>query len=99
MTANIPYGAEMVTETNVDIKKGDVICKWDPYNAVIISEYNGIIEFDNVLEGITYREEVDEQTGFTEKVITETRDKKKNPTIVRSEEHTSELQSRPHLVC
>src|SRR5690554_2520291 len=95
MTANIPYGAEMVTETNVDIKKGDVICKWDPYNAVIISEYNGIIEFDNVLEGITYREEVDEQTGFTEKVITETRDKKKNPTIVIKNKKGEVLKSYP----
>ncbi|WP_299206907.1 DNA-directed RNA polymerase subunit beta' [Brumimicrobium sp.] len=95
MTANVPYGAEMVTETNVDIKKGDVICKWDPYNAVIISEYNGIIEFDNVLEGITYREEVDEQTGFTEKVITETRDKKKNPTIVIKNKKGEVLKSYP----
>ncbi|HLW29614.1 MAG TPA: DNA-directed RNA polymerase subunit beta' [Brumimicrobium sp.] len=95
MTANVPYGAEMVSETNVDISKGDVICKWDPYNAVIISEYNGIIEFDNVLEGITYREEVDEQTGFTEKVITETRDKKKNPTIIIKDKKGEILKSYP----
>ncbi len=81
MTANIPYGAEMIADNNTKVKKGDVICKWDPYNAVIISEVAGKVVFDNVIEGVTYREEVDEQTGFTEKVITESRDKKKNPAI------------------
>jgi len=81
MTTNIPYGSELVTTNGTKMAKGDVICKWDPYNAVIISEVKGTIVFDNVTEGITYREEVDEQTGFTEKVITESRDKKKNPAI------------------
>ncbi|PKR80077.1 DNA-directed RNA polymerase subunit beta' [Brumimicrobium salinarum] len=95
MTANVPYGAEMLVKSDTDITKNDVICKWDPYNAVIISEYNGFIEFDNVLEGITYREEVDEQTGFTEKVITETRDKKKNPTIIIKDKKGEVLKSYP----
>ena len=81
MTANIPYGAEMLVENGDTLKKGDVICKWDPYNAVIISEAKGKVVFDNVIDGVTFREEVDEQTGFTEKVITESRDKKKNPAI------------------
>jgi DNA-directed RNA polymerase subunit beta' len=81
MTANIPYGSEMVVENNSKIKRGDVICKWDPYNAVIISEVSGKVVFDSVIEGITYREEVDEQTMYAEKVITESRDKKKNPAI------------------
>ena len=81
MNANIPYGSEMMVDNNVSVKKGDVICKWDPYNAVIISEVSGKIVFENIIEGITYREEVDEQTGFTEKVIIESRDKKKNPAI------------------
>jgi DNA-directed RNA polymerase subunit beta' len=81
MNANIPYGAEMVIENNTKVKKGDVICKWDPYNAVIITEVAGKVVFDSIIEGVTYREEVDEQTGFTEKVITESRDKKKNPAI------------------
>ena len=81
MNANIPYGSELVIENNIKIKKGDVICKWDPYNAVIVSEVAGKVVFDSIVEGITYREEVDEQTGFTEKVITESRDKKKNPAI------------------
>jgi DNA-directed RNA polymerase subunit beta' len=81
MTGNIPYGAEIMVESGDTLKRGDVICKWDPYNAVIISEVKGSIVFDNVIEGLTFREEVDEQTGFTEKVITESRDKKKNPAI------------------
>jgi DNA-directed RNA polymerase subunit beta' len=81
MTANIPYGAEMVIGSSAKVKKGDVICKWDPYNAVIISEVAGKVVYDNIIEGITFREELDEQTGFTEKVITESRDKKKNPAI------------------
>jgi DNA-directed RNA polymerase subunit beta' len=81
MHANIPYGAEMKVDNNTTVKKGDVICKWDPYNAVIISEVSGKVVFDSIQEGITFREEVDEQTGFTEKVITESRDKKKNPAI------------------
>tara|TARA_B100000508_G_scaffold75230_1_gene58603 strand:+ start:64500 stop:68786 length:4287 start_codon:yes stop_codon:yes gene_type:complete len=95
MTGNIPYGAEMMVENGKDIKKGDVICTWDPYNAVIVSEYSGTLEFENVIEGITYREEVDEQTGFTEKVITETRDKKKNPTILIKDKKGEILKSYP----
>jgi len=81
MTTNIPYGSEMFVENQTDISKGDVICKWDPYNAVIISESEGFVQFDSIIEGVTYREEVDEQTGFSEKIIIETRDKKKSPSI------------------
>ncbi|MGJ8660979.1 MAG: DNA-directed RNA polymerase subunit beta', partial [Bacteroidota bacterium] len=80
-TANIPYGSEMVIGNVKKVKKGDVIVKWDPYNAVIVSDVPGKVVFDNIIEGVTFREEVDEQTGFTEKVITESRDKKKNPAI------------------
>ncbi len=81
MTANVPYGSELVVTPNSKIKKGDVICKWDPYNALIVAEVSGKVVFDNIIENITFREEVDEQTGFTEKVIIETRDKKKSPAI------------------
>ena len=63
------------------LKKADLICEWDPYNAVIISEVAGNISFENVIEGITFKEESDEETGYREKVIIETRDKTKNPTI------------------
>jgi DNA-directed RNA polymerase subunit beta' len=81
MNTNIPYGSELLVKAKTKLKKGDVICKWDPYNALIISEVKGTVVFDHIEEGITYREEVDEQTGFTEKVITETKDKKKTPAI------------------
>ena len=63
------------------MKKGDLICEWDPYNALIISESGGSIKFYNLIDGITFREETDEQTGFREKVIIETRDKSKIPLI------------------
>ncbi len=91
MNANIPYGSELLVENNTKLKKGDVICKWDPYNAVIISEVKGKVVFDNIINGVTYREEADEQTGFTEKVITESRDKKKNPSIHIVDPKTKEV--------
>ena len=91
MNSNIPYGSELVATNNTKLAKGDVICKWDPYNAVIITEAKGIVVFDSVIEGITFREEVDEQTGFTEKVITESRDKKKNPAIHVIDPKTKEV--------
>ncbi|MCO5258745.1 MAG: DNA-directed RNA polymerase subunit beta' [Crocinitomicaceae bacterium] len=91
MHANIPYGAEMRVKNNSKVAKGDVICKWDPYNAVILSEVSGKAVFESVIDGITYREEVDEQTGFTEKVIIESRDKKKNPAIHIIDPKTKEV--------
>ena len=81
-TNNIPYGAFMTANDGDKLSKGDVICEWDLYNAVILSEIAGKISFENIEQGITYRTEVDEQTGFQEKVISETRDKKKIPTII-----------------
>jgi len=80
-THNLPYGSKLFVKNNTAVKKGELICKWDPYNAVIISEASGKIDFENVIENTTFREESDEQTGFKEKVIIETRDKTKNPTI------------------
>ena len=81
MTNNIPYGSKLYKENNTKIKKGDKICEWDPFNAVIVAEMDGVAQFENVIEGVTYAEESDEQTGFREKVITETKDKKKNPEL------------------
>ena len=91
MNTNIPYGSELLVKSKTKLKKGDVICKWDPYNALIISEVKGTVVFDHIEEGITYREEVDEQTGFTEKVITETKDKKKTPAINIIDTKTKEI--------
>jgi len=76
---NIQYGSKLYIKDGAEIEKDTLICEWDPYNAVIISEVAGTVAFENVIEGITYKEESDEQTGFKEKVIIETRDKKKNP--------------------
>ena len=81
VTNNIPYGSYLYVKDNTQISKGDRICSWDPYNAVIISEFAGKTQFEAVQEGITFREESDEQTGHREKVIIDTRDKTKNPVI------------------
>jgi len=80
-THAIPYGAKMFKQDGDRVEPGDLICDWDPFNAVIVSEASGHVNFESVIEGITYREESDEQTGFREKVITETKDKTKNPEI------------------
>jgi DNA-directed RNA polymerase subunit beta' len=79
---NVPYGAFLKVKEGDKVEKGDELCFWDPYNAVIVSEFEGTIEFDSIIEGITFREESDEQTGHREKVIIETKDKTKNPAIV-----------------
>ncbi|MCW2261151.1 MULTISPECIES: DNA-directed RNA polymerase subunit beta' [Sphingobacterium] len=78
---NIPYGSQLFVEEGNQVAKGDKLVSWDPYNAVIISEFAGKVEFDAIVEGVTFREESDEQTGHKEKVIIETRDKTKNPAI------------------
>ncbi len=80
-TANIPYGAQLYVKNKTKVKAGELICDWDPFNAVIITETAGKIEFESIEEGVTYREESDEQTGFKEKVIIDSRDKTKNPVI------------------
>ncbi len=92
-THNIPYGSTLYIKNGAPIKKGELICEWDPFNAVIISETAGKIAFENVIEGVTYREEADEQTGFKEKVIIETRDKTKNPIIKILSKDKQELKS------
>jgi len=79
---NIPYGAILLVKEGDVVAKGQELCTWDPYHAVILSEFDGSVEFDAIEEGITFREEYDEQTGFQEAVIIETRDKTKNPAVV-----------------
>lgn len=81
MNANIPYGSDLMIQGKTSIKKGEVICKWDPYNALIITEVKGKVVFKDMDPGITYREELDEQTGYDRIVIIESRDKRKNPAI------------------
>ncbi|MGK7395942.1 MAG: DNA-directed RNA polymerase subunit beta' [Candidatus Cyclobacteriaceae bacterium M3_2C_046] len=78
---HVPYGAFLKVKEGDKVEKGDELCNWDPYNAVILSEFDGKIEFESIEEGITFREEFDEQTGHREKVIVDTKDKTKNPAI------------------
>ncbi|MFC4721564.1 DNA-directed RNA polymerase subunit beta' [Geojedonia litorea] len=80
-TNNIPYGSFINVKPGDKVKKGDVICSWDPYNGVIISEFAGKVKYENIEQGITYQVEIDEQTGFQEKVISESRNKKLIPTL------------------
>ena len=77
----IPYGSNLKIIEGTSIKKGDVICEWDPFNALIISEFGGVAKFVDIEEGVTFRVEKDDQTGFEEKVVIETKNKKKIPTI------------------
>jgi len=80
-TNNIQYGSTIFVKDGDALKKDDVVSTWDPYNGVIISEFAGKIRYENIEQGVTYSVEIDEQTGFQEKVITESRDKKKIPTL------------------
>ncbi len=82
ITNNVPYGALLAVKDGATVKKGDVICTWDPFNNVVVAEQNGKIKFENILEGFTYRDEADEQTGHREKVVIESKDKTKIPTII-----------------
>jgi DNA-directed RNA polymerase subunit beta' len=82
MTNVLPYGATLFTKAGAKIKKGELICSWDPYNALIISEFKGKADFEHIIEGVTYREESDEQTGHKEKVIIDTKDKTRNPAVL-----------------
>ncbi|WP_290698200.1 DNA-directed RNA polymerase subunit beta' [Lacinutrix sp.] len=81
-TNNIPYGSTIFVKDGDKLKTGDVVCEWDPYNGVIISEFAGKVRYENIEQGITYQVEIDEQTGFQEKVISESRNKKLIPTLI-----------------
>ena len=82
-THALPYGATIFMKDGADVKKGDLICEWDPYNAVVISEHDGKAHYDNLIEGVTYREERDEQTGMSERVVTEARDRKNLTPVIK----------------
>ncbi|MBR3744013.1 MAG: DNA-directed RNA polymerase subunit beta', partial [Bacteroidales bacterium] len=73
---NIPYGTELFFANGDEVHKGDLICNWDAYNALAISELSGTVRYDNLIDGVTYREEAaDEYSVHREKVIIESRDK------------------------
>jgi DNA-directed RNA polymerase subunit beta' len=80
-SAHIPYGAKLYFHNGDPVKKGQLISEWDPYNAVILSEVPGKVNFESIIENVTFRVESDEQTGYHEKVVIESRQKAKNPAI------------------
>ena len=82
ITYNVPYGSELMVDNGEMIPKGIPMCKWDPYNAHIISELNGSVDYKDVLEGVTFTDETDQQTGHREKVIIESKDKSLLPMLV-----------------
>jgi len=92
-THNLPYGSQVFVKNGAKIKKGDVLCQWDPYNGVIISEFTGTVAFENIEQGVTYQVEIDEQTGFQEKVISESRNKKLIPTLLINDKKGNVLRS------
>ncbi|MBS1731747.1 MAG: DNA-directed RNA polymerase subunit beta', partial [Bacteroidetes bacterium] len=99
-TMHIPYGAVLNVKDGQKVAKGDLICTWDPYNNVIIAETNGSVKFESVIEGVTYRDEADEQTGHREKVVIETKDKTKLPAIIveGKDKKTYNLPVGSHIV-
>jgi DNA-directed RNA polymerase subunit beta' len=100
ITNNIPYGAVLNVKDGQRVNKGDLICTWDPFNNVIVAEQPGKVKFENIIEGVTYREESDEQTGHREKVVIETRDKTKIPSLVveGKENKSYNLPTGSHIV-
>ncbi len=92
-TNNIPYGSQLFIKSGKAIKQDDVICQWDPYNGVIVSEFTGKIAYENIEQGVTYQVEIDEQTGFQEKVISESRNKKLIPTLLIQDNKDNILRS------
>jgi len=91
-TANVPYGSNLYFKHGDKLKKGDLIADWDPFNAVILSDVAGKVKFNDILEGITYRVETDEQTNIHDKVIIESRQKTKNPSISIVDEYDNEIK-------
>ena len=92
-TNNIPYGSTIFDMDRKTIKKGDVVCQWDPFNGVIVSEFGGKVRFDNLEQGINFQVEIDEQTGFQEKVITDSKNKKIIPSLIIEDKDGNALRS------
>jgi DNA-directed RNA polymerase subunit beta' len=92
-THNIPYGSELMFEDGTDVEKGTEVCRWDPYNAVILSEHDGTVFYDSLTEGSTYLEEKEETTGHTEKVVIDSKDRSINPAIKVHDENGKFLRS------
>ncbi len=78
-TLNVPYGSSLYKKQGDIVRKGELVARWDPFNAVIVTEYAGTLRFRDVIEGSTFKAETDETTGLTEKIITDSRDHTKVP--------------------
>ena len=90
---DVPYGSVLYKKDGDIVKKGDLICEWDAYNAITIIEAAGKVRFDNMIDGVTFREEMaDEYSLNRDKVIIESRDKSKNPTIIITDENGESLK-------
>ncbi|HEY5462863.1 MAG TPA: DNA-directed RNA polymerase subunit beta' [Hanamia sp.] len=97
---NVPYGSTLNVKDGQKVTKGQPICTWDPFNNVIVSEIDGLLKFENIVEGVTYRDEADEQTGHREKVIIETKDKARIPSMIiegRKESKNYNLPAGSHI--
>ncbi len=80
-TYNVPYGSILKVKDGQAVKKFDILFNTDPYSSVIITENSGRVQFEDIIENITYREELDEQTGRKQRVIVESKNKNLNPHI------------------
>ena len=78
-TQNVPYGSQLFVSDGQTVAKGTLIAKWDPFNAVIVTETPGVIQFEDVEEGVTFRVEEDEATGLRERIVIESREKGRVP--------------------
>ena len=99
----IPYGAVLHVEDGQEIERGQMLYEWDPYNAVIVAEQDGVIQYADLKENVTYREEPDEQTGYIQKIVTESRDRSLSPSIKITDKNgkalaTHILPTRSHIV-
>ena len=90
-TYNVPYGSILLTAEGNDVKIGSDLFEWDPYSSVIVSDKSGILEFKDIIENQTYREELDEQTGRKQRVIVESKNKNLNPHIFINDENGERL--------
>ena len=79
-TMNVPYGSSLYFKHGDSVEKGDLVARWDPFNAVIVSEFAGTLKFNDIIEGTTFKAETDETTGLTEKIIVDSHDKNRVPT-------------------
>ena len=90
---DVPYGSILYKNDGASVAKGDLICEWDAYNALTIIETAGKVRFDSMIDGVTFREEMaDEYSLNRDKVIIESRDKSKNPTIIITDENGESLK-------